>query len=82
MKEKFGKFLLWIIFVYLVIKSCFGFYKIAWGTGSWWGEYSFKWGLFFLIYVVACIGVVFFAVILLWRQDKFEILFYKMIAFD
>src|SRR5574341_176205 len=26
-------------------------YNIAWGTGTWWGEFSLKWGVTFFLFV-------------------------------
>lgn len=28
------------------------FYAIAWGTGKWWGDFSPRWGVFFLLFVL------------------------------
>lgn len=81
MKKHFGRSLLFILFVYLVIKSCFGFQSIAWGTGVWWGEYSLKWGTAFLVYITACVLLVIIAGILLWHKEKFKQIFERMIMF-
>ncbi len=79
MKNKFDRLFILIVFVYLIIKSCFGFQKIAWGTGTWRGEYSFKWELIFLVYIAVCVFTVIIAILLLWRQEKIVILFDRMI---
>jgi len=81
MKKHLGKLLLLAVFIYLVIKSCFGFHDIAWGTGVWWGEYSLKWGMAFVVYVIASILMVMSAAILLWRGENFQQIFENMIMF-
>ncbi len=81
MKKDLGKIFLLTVFMCLVIRSCFGFHNIAWGTGNWWGEYSMKWGVAFFIYILVCVCVVVMAWSLLWHQEKFQQSFEKMIVF-
>ncbi len=81
MKENFPKISLLTILAYLVIKSCYGFQKIAWGTGNWWGEYSLKWGIIFAIYILFGIFLVILAGFALWRREKMQYIFEKIIAF-
>lgn len=81
MKRDFANLSILAVFSYLIIKSCFGFQRIAWGTGVWWGEYSFKWGLLFVSYVAACIAVVIFASFLLWQQHRFQSFIDKVVTF-
>ena len=80
MKKDIGKFFLFAVFIYLIIKSCFGFHNIAWGTGLWWGEYSLKWGVAFFLYIAFCASLVVIAEFLLWQREKFQKLFEKMLA--
>ncbi len=40
---------------YLLVYSILEFYAIAWGSGVWWGEFSFKWGFIFLVFVLFCV---------------------------
>ena len=80
MKKGLGKFCLLAVFIYLIIKSCFGFHNIAWGTGLWWGEYSLKWGAAFFVYIALCVSLVVVAGFLLWQSEKFQQSFEKMIA--
>jgi len=44
------------------------FYNLAWGTGTWLGEFSFKWGMAFGAFVVAGIALLAFWGILLSRR--------------
>jgi hypothetical protein len=80
MKKNFAKLSILTFFIYLLVQSCFGFQRIAWGTGIWWGEYSIKWAMFFIVYVVLCAFSVLVAVLLLWRQEKFQHLFNSLAA--
>ena len=80
MKKDLGKFFLLAVFTYLIIKSCFGFHNIAWGTGLWWGEYSLKWGMAFFVYIALCVFLVVIAGFMLWQSEKFQQSFEKMIA--
>jgi len=81
MNKDLGKLSILAVFTFLVIKSCFGFQNIAWGTGIWWGEYSLKWGAAFFIYIMFCMFLVFIAGCLLWRSENFQQLFEKLIVF-
>ena len=81
MKENFARTSLLTIFAYLVIKSCYGFQKIAWGTGNWWGEYSLKWGILFAMYILFGTFIVILAGFALWRSKKMQYIFEKIIAF-
>ncbi len=56
----------------LFFSSARAFYEIAWGTGMWWGEFSFRWGMFFLLFVtgeVLLFGLITWAV---WRPQDFK----------
>ena len=81
MKENFEKISLLTIFVYMVIKSCFEFQKIAWGTGIWWGEYSLKWGIIFAVYILFCTFIVILVRFVLWRRHKMQYPIKKMLEF-
>ncbi|MBC7879007.1 MAG: hypothetical protein H7Y59_17685 [Anaerolineales bacterium] len=81
MKKHVGNFFLLVVVVYLVIKSCFGFQNIAWGTGVWWGEYSLKWGIAYILYILVCVFIFIVSGILLWRREKFQPIFEKTILF-
>jgi len=43
------------------------FYGIAWGTGTWYGEFSLKWALAFVLFLVVCAGLLIAWGVLLWR---------------
>lgn len=43
------------------------FHKIAWGTGNWWGEFSLKWGVTFIIFSIFCVLALYMTGVLLWR---------------
>jgi len=81
MKEKFERSSFLAIFVYLLIKSCVEFQKIAWGTGTWWGEYSFKWGLIFAVYILFSIFIFILAGFALWRRQNLQVFIEKIIIF-
>ena len=56
----FGRVSVLGVLAFLLFKSASGFQQIAWGTGSWWGEYSLKWAVIYLFYCIACILILFF----------------------
>ncbi len=75
MKIHPGKFLLFTAFAYIAVRSCMEFHQIAWGTGTWLGEYSFKWGMLFFIYIIFCIMLAILTGFALWRAEKTQSLF-------
>src|SRR5687768_6187763 len=81
MKKPLEKMLVLFLFTYLVINSIFGFQRIAWGTGEWWGEYSFKWGVIFLAYGVFCMLLIVMVGSMLLQINGFQSLFEKMAGF-
>lgn len=55
----------------VLVGACVEFYHVAWGTGEAVGQFSPKWLLFFLLFVLFC-GFIFAAVFLaLFRQETF-----------
>jgi hypothetical protein len=47
-------------------------YEIAWGTGTWWGEFSLRWGVFFLVFALSE-GVLFaLSAWAVWRPQDFR----------
>jgi hypothetical protein len=44
------------------------FYNIAWGTGSWYGEFSFKWGAGFVLFSAICAALLIACAVVLWRE--------------
>lgn len=54
--------------------ACVEFYAIAWGTGSWLGEFSLKWALAFFLFVAVCISNLIFAGLFLFAPSKLAFL--------
>ncbi len=81
LRERLETILFPALFGFVLYRASMEFYNIAWGTGTWWGEYSLKWGALFLIFAAACVCVVILTMFFLWRQERFQFLFDKMIAF-
>ena len=59
-------------FGYILIRACLEFYAIAWGTGNWLGEFSLKWGVTFVAFVLFCIFLFFVAVFILWNREVLQ----------
>jgi len=51
---QFNRLILLLLFAYLLTSASVEFWNITWGTGEWLGQFSFKWALFFLAFVLAC----------------------------
>jgi hypothetical protein len=81
MKRYLGRLGLLGVFACLLIKSCLGFQKIAWGTGTWWGEYSLKWGVGYFVFILLSVLLLVFLCAALWSRERLEPLLGKLIAF-
>jgi hypothetical protein len=69
--EHVAKVLLVTMFAYILIRACIEFYLISWGTGLWLGEFSLKWGLGFLGFVLVCLFTFAGIAISLWKPSLF-----------
>jgi hypothetical protein len=81
MKQYVSRYLLLILIIFLVIKSCLGFQKISLGTGTLLGGYSIKWGAVFLFYIAVCVLLVVLSIAALWKSERLQPTLEKMIAF-
>ncbi len=58
-------------FGYVLTRACIEFYLIAWGSGIWLGEFSLKWGIGFLAFVLFCVLSWIAADLIMWKRDIF-----------
>jgi hypothetical protein len=66
--EQVARVLLAVLFAYILTRASLEFYAIAWGTGVWLGEFSFKWFFGFLVFVLFCI-LAWTSVVLVMRRS-------------
>jgi hypothetical protein len=81
MKQLLSKSALLMLIAYLLFESSRAIQKIAWGTGIWWGEYSMKWAMAYLLFCAFCILAVVVVGFILFRMRTFQLVFDRMIAF-
>src|SRR5215216_3286249 len=62
----FVRILIVLLSGWVLYRACTEFYQIAWGSGIWIGQFSFKWALAFLAFILFCIFCWGAVVILLW----------------
>jgi len=57
---------------WLLFGACREFYHVAWGTGTWLGEFSLKWGILFFAFVAFCVAIFLFAAnpLSLWERAR------------
>lgn len=65
--EQVARAILVTTLAFILIRASIEFYDIAWGTGHWMGEFSLKWGLGFIGFVVFCIFSWTIAALIAWR---------------
>ncbi len=53
----------------LLLLSSLAFHAIAWGTGEWWGEFSLRWGVAFLLFVIGEGVLLVLVALALWRSQ-------------
>src|SRR3990172_3704744 len=57
------------------------FYSIAWGSGIWLGQFSFKWALAFFVFALFCVFCLGTVVILLWSPQRLTSLIDRFSSF-
>jgi len=76
-----AKIALVVVFAYILVRACIQFYNIAWGTGAWLGEFSLKWGLGFLGFVLLCILAWYSGLIALWKPSALRNFSDRVVSF-
>src|SRR5512134_1081578 len=66
----------WILYT-----ACWEFYNIAWGSGIWLGQFSFKWALAFFSFVLFCVFCLAASASILWIPYKFTTFFDRLAEF-
>ena len=51
-RKNSSRWIFFLLIIYLVYGAGLEFFNIAWGTGAWWGEFSLKWGVAFVVIVI------------------------------
>lgn len=76
-----GNVLLLLAGIWMLYTACWEFYNIAWGSGIWLGQFSFKWALAFFVFVLFCIFCLCAVVIIFWSPQRLESAFYRLSNF-
>jgi hypothetical protein len=63
-------FLILALSSWVLAFSVVEFETIAWGSGIWLGQFSFKWALAFLVFVLFCVSWLGSVVVLLWSPER------------
>ena len=79
--EQAAKILWVVVFAYILIRACIEFYAVAWGTGIWLGEFSFKWGLGFFAFVLFCLLSWTGSALVMWKPSIFGEVVDRIISF-
>jgi hypothetical protein len=66
------RLILFLVFGFLLYRSCVEFYAIGSGTGNWYADFSLTWYLLFWIVVALCVGLLALFGAALWCPGKLE----------
>jgi len=69
--DRIGNILILIVTPIVLSGACFEFYNAAWGTGNIIGEFSLKWFIFFIAFILLCLSALIWIFFLTLRADKF-----------
>lgn len=72
------KFLAFLTTTYIVVGSSIEMYDITWGTGAWLGEFSLKWGMVFILFIVFGLLLLVAAGVILWNPVRLQPTFEKI----
>jgi hypothetical protein len=64
--------ILFLIFGFMLYRSCVEFYAIGSGTGNWYADFSLTWYLLFWIMVALCVGLLALYGTALWFPEKLK----------
>jgi hypothetical protein len=77
--KRYLNFFLFIFSITEIILSSVAFFQIAWGTGEWLGDFSFKWAVLFLLFVLFCLFLLVSLAYLIWSPHVFAPFFSRLI---
>lgn len=80
MREKTGRILLLAFIFYLMFRASQEFHKITWGTGVWWGEFSLKWGMAFILFILFNILLLVITILALWQPGSIQRALQKIVS--
>ena len=66
------RFFALLLAAFLLFGAAGQVHRVAWGTGSWLGEYSLKWGLGFFAFCGLCVFVFVLAALIAYAPQKLE----------
>ena len=55
----------------ILIGACIEFYHVAWGTGEAVGQFSPKWFVLFILFVLFCVSILAGVTFALFRSERF-----------
>lgn len=70
-KNRFFTTLITLLIGWVLFRACNEFYEIAWGTGTWLGEFSRTWALLYYAFVVASIFLFVSIILFFWNNRIF-----------
>src|SRR5688500_2499303 len=73
--------LLLLVGIWMLYTACWELYNIAWGSGIWLGQFSFKWAMAFFIFVVFCVFCLGAVAAILWSPQRSVPVFYRLSDF-
>jgi len=56
------------------------FYEIAWGTGTWRGEFSRTWAALYYFFTAFCVFLFLLTVLFIWKNERFHPLTSRIVA--
>ena len=67
--------------ILILYTACWEFYNIAWGSGIWLGQFSFKWALAFFVFVLLCVFCLGIIVLIFWSPQRLSSAFCRLANF-
>jgi hypothetical protein len=67
-ENKFLNILITLLIAVIFYLACNEFYEIAWGTGTWRGEFSRTWAMLYYSFIVFCVFIFALAALSIWNN--------------
>lgn len=79
-KNEFLNTIITLLIAVVLYRASNEFYDIAWGTGTWRGEFSRSWAILYYLFIAFCISFFAAAILFIWNNKLFAPFIGRVIA--
>lgn len=80
-QNRFLNTMLSLLAAFVLYRACSEFYDIAWGTGTWYGEFSRTWAVLYYLFLAFSASFFVGAILFIWNNKLFDPAINHILAF-